>query len=109
MKDDKLYLHHIFDAIDDIQKYISGLDYNQFAGNSMVVDAVIRKLTIIGEAAKLLSNNFISTHPEIPVRDMADARNKLMHEYFGVEKEKVWETCKNDLPELKSSLKPLLD
>ncbi|MBI2287901.1 MAG: DUF86 domain-containing protein [Chloroflexi bacterium] len=109
MKDDKLYLHHILDAINDIQKYIRGLNYDQFAGNSLIVDAVIRKLEIIGEAAKLLSRSFVSAHPEIPVRDMADTRNKLIHEYFGVEKKKVWETCKNDLPELKSSLKPLLD
>ncbi len=108
MKDDKLYLLHIADAIRDIEKYLHGLNYDEFVKNSLIIDAVVRKFEIIGEASKLLSDNFVRAHPEIPVRDMADMRNKLIHEYFGVQLEIVWGTAKNDLPELKSSLKPLL-
>ena len=108
MKDDKLYLLHIADAISDIKKYLNGLDYNKFVKNSLIIDAVVRKFEIIGEASKLLSDNFVRAHPEIPVRDMADMRNKLIHEYFGVQLEVVWNTAKNNLPELKNALKPLL-
>ncbi len=101
MKDDTLYLGHIRDAIEKIDNYTAGASYNQFASNSMMVDAVVRQLEIIGEATNNLSPSFCREHPEIPFRDIIDMRNVLIHDYAGVNSQIVWDTCQNDLPELK--------
>lgn len=67
----------------------------------MMIDAVVRELEIIGEAAKNLSEDFRRKYPKFPLRESADMRNFLIHEYFGVNSKIVWNTCKNDLPDLK--------
>jgi len=73
----------------------------------MVIDAVVRNLEIIGEAAKNLSKETKSQYPEIPWREMADMRNKLIHEYFGVDLDIVWKTIKYRLPEVKKNLRKI--
>ena len=108
MKDDKLYLGHIRDAIEKIDNYIEGASYNQFAFNSMMVDAVVRELEIIGEATSKLSSEFKCKHPDVPFRDIIDMRNVLIHDYAGVNKQIVWNTCQNDLPNLKSCITDIL-
>lgn len=108
MKDDKLYLGHINDAVETIDKYLGETDYQQFCENKMMVDAVVRQLEIIGEATNNLSRDFRSTHPEVPFRDIIDMRNVLIHDYAGVNTMIVWETCKIDLPPLKKAVEELL-
>ena len=109
MKKDKVYLHHILDAIADINHYLDGMDYSDFEKNKMAIDAVIRKLEIIGEATNNLSSNFIAMFSDFPVNDPVDMRNFLIHEYFGVKTKIVWDTCKNDLPGLKNVINKILD
>ena len=109
MKDDKVYLRHILDAVEQIETYITGQTYESFSSNNMMIDAVVRELEIIGEATNHLSNLLRESHPEIPWRDAIDMRNILIHEYFGVRTNLVWDTCKEDLPKLKSLVKDLLD
>ncbi len=104
MKDNKLYLGHIRDAIEKIENYISDVDYEQFVLNDMMVDAVLRELAVIGEATNSLSKDFRRNHPEIPFRDIIDMRNILIHNYTDVDIKVVWETCKKNLPELKRSV-----
>ena len=108
MKSDKAYLGHISEAIKIIEEYIGDMTYEEFKENMMVTDAVIRQLAIAGEAANNLSEEFIKNHPDLPFRDAVDMRNFLIHEYFGVNIRLVWETAKDDLPELKKFIEVLL-
>jgi uncharacterized protein with HEPN domain len=109
MKDNTLYLGHIIDAIEKIDRYISGVDFNDFASNDMMIDAVVRELAIIGEATNNLSEDFRRNRPDIPFRDIIDMRNILIHDYAGVNTKVVWDTCKKNLPELKKFVTDILD
>jgi uncharacterized protein with HEPN domain len=76
-----------------------------FSGAPKTIDAVIRNFTIIGEAARHIPDEIVQSHPEIPLREMADLRNIIVHEYFGVSEKIIWETIQTDLPGLLSSLR----
>ena len=97
MKDESVYLGHIRDAISDIQTYAS-VDRATFIGDRMRQDAVIRKLEIIGEAVKQLSDGTRSRAPEIPWKRIAGMRDRLTHDYFGVDLGLVWTTVEQELP-----------
>ncbi|MFH0815943.1 MAG: DUF86 domain-containing protein [Methanobacteriota archaeon] len=107
MKDDAFYLLHIMDSISKIKDHISGVDYEGFLSSRLIQSAVIRELEIIGEAAKNVSVETKSKHPDIPWRLMSGMRDKLIHDYFGVDLDAVWETVKRDLPTLKNKLADL--
>lgn len=107
-KDDNVYLLHILDAIDLIEKYIKGVSENQFHSNTMVHDAVIRQVEIIGEAANNVSDEFQEKHSKLPWGKMIGIRNKVIHEYFNVNYSIVWDTIKEDLPIVKKSIKKIL-
>ena len=109
MRDDQVYLRHILDAIGKIETYLEGQTYEFFCENDMMIDAVVRELEIIGEATNNLSEQLREIHPEIPWRDAIDMRNFLIHEYFGVRTHIVWDTCKNDIPVLRSFIKAALN
>lgn len=104
MKDDRVYLRHILEAIGKIESYIKDRSYDFFCEDEMMIDAVIRELEIIGEAASSISDDFRKSFPNLPYKEMTEMRNNLIHEYFDVDTEIVWETCKNDLPPLKEKL-----
>ena len=108
LHDDNFYLGHIRDAINSINEYLGDMNYDSFSQNKMVVSATVREIEIIGEASNNLNKQFRDAHPDIPWRDIIDMRNFLAHEYFGVNTKVVWDTCKNDLPELKSIVNSLL-
>lgn len=103
-----VYLLHILEAIESIEEYLKCFDYEAFLKDKKTVDATVRELEIMGEAASNLSDDFKKKHSEIPLRDITDMRNVLIHEYFGVNKEIVWNTCKMDLPKLKEIIKTLV-
>jgi uncharacterized protein with HEPN domain len=96
------------DAIAKIERYLTGTDYETFTGNDMMIDAVIRELEIIGEAARNLSLPFIEEHPDIPWSRIRRMRNILIHEYFGVNLKVVWDTSHSNLPPLKAFLQKIL-
>jgi uncharacterized protein with HEPN domain len=108
MKSDTVYLRHILEAIEKIEQYLSDVTYETFCEDNMILDAVMKELEIIGEASSKLSRGFKTKHHEIPYRDAIDMRNFLVHEYFGVRKDVVWATCKNDLPSLKEAVHKIL-
>jgi len=108
MKDDKVFLRHILDAIGNIEEYLSGTTYQHFSSNKMMVDAVVRELEIIGEASANITRNFQEKHPDIMWAKMKATRNFLIHEYFAVNTKIVWDTCKENLPELKKFVSGLL-
>lgn len=98
------YLRDILDAIEKVETFTQGMDYEQFVKDEKTVFAVIRALEIIGEASKNIPNSVKDRHPSLPWRDMAGIRDKLIHEYFGVNMAVIWNTVKRDIP----SLKPLI-
>lgn len=108
MKNDKQYLRHIIEAIESIEEYLQGVSYDKFVSNKMILDAVVRELSIIGEASKNLSDDFREEHVDIFWRQIKDMRNFLIHEYFGVNSKIVWDTCKKDLPILKKFISTIL-
>ena len=100
MKDDQVYLRHIRDALESIDNYTQvGRDI--FFSEAMRQDAVVRRLQVIGEAVKSLSERTKLTCPEIPWRQIAGMRDKIVHEYFGVNLELVWGVVERDLPVLR--------
>jgi len=106
--DDTVYLRHILDAIAQIENYCDGIDENRFKTANIVQDAVVRQLEIIGEAAKRLPPATKGKSPKIPWSDIAGMRDKLIHDYFGVDMDKVWLTIAQDLPSLKVAVVKLL-
>ena len=108
MKRDEAYLKHILDAILNIEKFIEGVNKENFLGNVEKQYAVLRGLEIIGEATKNLSEELKKKHPNIPWKEIAGMRNKLIHQYFGVNLDLVWETIKTKLPELKNQISRIL-
>lgn len=107
-RDDGVYLRHALDAIGKIESYIRNVDRNTFHRDSLVQDGVVRQLEIIGEAVKRLSPEIRERHAHIPWKRIAGMRDKLIHDYFGVDLEAVWKTAKEDLPVLKREIAGIL-
>ena len=99
-RDDHDLLGDIQEAIRRARRYTEGQNYEQFLADSKTQDAVIRALEILGEATKKLSLSLRETHPEIPWKSMAGVRDKLIHDYFGVNVDIVWQIVRDQLPEL---------
>jgi len=87
-----VYLRHILDAMSLIEEYSADTEYNDFMNNRMLQDALIRELEIVGEATKNLTDDLKEKHPEVPWRRMAGMRDRLIHGYFGVDLDAVWDT-----------------
>jgi uncharacterized protein with HEPN domain len=106
MKDEFLdYVEDIIEAMDDAVSFTENMKYEEFVEDRKTVYAVIRAIEIIGEAVKRIPDSVKSRYQQIPWRDMAGMRDKLIHEYFGVDSRAVWDTVKKDIP----NLKPLFD
>ena len=107
MKDDRLYLTHIKEAIDKINLYTND-GYDQFVNDPKTQDAVIRNFEIIGEATKQISDTVKQLKSDIPWRDIAGLRDVLVHDYMGVDVKEVWNIVTNHLPILKNAIDELL-
>ena len=108
MKQDRVYVQHIFDEIDFLLNESNKLDYDTFIESEIYTRAFSRSLEIIGEAVKSLSSEFKELHPEIEWKKIAGMRDKLIHEYFRVDFEIMWDVIKNKLPNIKISIKRFL-
>jgi uncharacterized protein with HEPN domain len=101
----KLLLDEIVDAIALVEQYVNGLAFGTFVDDIEKQDAVIRRLTIIGEAVKGLPEDLRSRYPGIPWRDIAGARDIIVHEYFRVDLDLAWKMVKEDLPSLGAQIR----
>ena len=107
LKDDRLYLGHIREAIEDLQQYAE-VGHDAFMTDGMRQDAIIRKLEVVGEAVKHLSEETKQRRPEIPWRRIAGMRDRLTHDYFGVDLSLVWVVVAQELPNLQRAVEQLL-
>ena len=103
-----MYLEDIQIAMNRIAEYIYGLTFIEFKHDYKTVDAVIRNFEIIGEASKNLPVGFKEKHAEVPWNEMYLLRNKVSHEYFGVDYEIIWDVALNYLPENKNQIDEIL-
>lgn len=103
-RDELVYMHHILDAINTVQEYLQGVSEDQFNSTRLLQDGVIRQIEIVGEAVRHISKDMRKTYPQVPWQDVAGMRDKLIHDYFGVDIEKVWLTTQEDLPVLKTQV-----
>jgi uncharacterized protein with HEPN domain len=108
-KDNSVYIRHIIKAIERIEEYTKEINQKKFKDSHLIQDAVIRQIQIIGEASKKLSIDITEKYKDIPWRDITGMRDKLVHDYFGVDVEAVWKTVVSDIPELKDKIKNILD
>ena len=107
MKDDRVYLLHVRDAIDAIVAYTAA-GRDAFMADRKTQDAVIRNLEIIGEAVKRLSPSLTRAYPDVPWRQIAGMRDKLTHDYFGVDLDLVWGVVERDLVTVRKRVDALL-
>ncbi len=103
-----ILLGEILDAIARIRDYTDGLDFDAFAANVEKQDAVVRRLEIIGEAVKGIPDHVRAKHTAVPWRDIAGARDILIHEYFRVDLEMAWDMVRKDLPLLETEVRSIL-
>ena len=104
---DKVRLQHVIDAIDEIERYLNGVSYEQFLANSEKRFATIKQIEIIGEACNAITDELKSAYPVVPWKPIKGFRNISIHEYFGVNLQLVWEIAKNDLPDLKEKIRSI--
>ena len=97
-RENKLLVADIIQCFRLILKYTEGMNYEDFLNSQITCDAVVRNFEIIGEAAKISSPEFRSDNPKVPWRDFTDFRNKLIHHYFGVYWDIVWDVIQNEIP-----------
>lgn len=103
-----LFLEDILDAINKIETYSRNLSYEDFSANSMAIDAVIRNFEVIGEAAKNIPKRVRDRYPHVEWKEAVGFRNVLIHDYFGIDTEAVWDTIKNNIPPFKEHLEEVL-
>jgi uncharacterized protein with HEPN domain len=108
MKQPIFFLQHILLAITEIENYTTNLDKAAFINNPMCYNATIRQIEIIGEAIAKLETDFINKYPGIPWKDIIAMRNILIHEYWQTDIEEVFNTIRNDIPNLKKLIEPIL-
>ena len=103
-KDPLMFIRHMLASIERIEKFMKNVAKAQFLKNEEKQSAVMRQIEIIGEAVKNLPKSYTKKYPQVPWKDIAGMRDKLLHHYFGVDLETVWKAIQEDIPELKKNI-----
>jgi len=106
-KDPLIYLEHIAECISKVKKYTEGINETEFLQNFMIQDAVIRNFEIIGEATKNLDQDFRLKYPHIEWKKIAGMRDKLIHDYIGVDLWAVWGVIEHVIPKLEIQIEEI--
>ena len=107
-RNDLDFIRDINESIERIISYTHDIDYNDFEHDYKTQDAVIRNIEIMGEAVKSLSEEIRTNHPDIPWKNIAGTRDRLIHDYFGVNIDIVWNIVRYEIPDLSSKVKIIL-
>jgi uncharacterized protein with HEPN domain len=107
-RDYRDYIQDILDSINDMESFIEGMNFEEFARDKKTINAVVRSLEVIGEATKKIPKTLRDKYPDIPWKKMSGMRNKLIHEYFGIDMEILWKVAKDEISPLKPSIKNIL-
>ena len=105
----EIYLEHILESIGLIEGYKEGKTEEDLYSSIPLQDMIMRRLEIIGEAVKNLPDEIRENHPDIPWKKIAGLRDELIHHYFGIDIELIWNIVENDLPQLKKRIKEIKD
>jgi uncharacterized protein with HEPN domain len=108
VKDDQLYLIHINECIQRIEKYVGEGGRDAFMASDLLQDAIIRNLQTLAESATRVSDGLQEKHPEVDWLKIRGFRNVLVHDYLGVDLDRVWNILENDLPKLKAAIEKML-
>lgn len=98
IRDYRDYVQDIFDSINEIEDFINGMDFEEFIKDKKTINAVTRSVEVVGEAAKKIPKSLRDKYPMIPWKKMSGMRDKLIHEYFGIDLEILWKVAKEDMP-----------
>jgi len=107
-KDINIIARHILDSIDAITSYLKGVSKSDLEKDRLKQSAVIRELEVIGEAVKNISESIKKEYPNIQWKQIVGMRDKLIHHYFGVDLDTIWETIEKDIPNLEKCIKQIL-
>ena len=108
-RDYMFFIEDIVTCIKKMERYTSNISFEEFCGNDMAVDAVIRNLEIIGEAIKKIPEEIKKKHANVEWKEAAGFRNVLIHDYFGIDVEAVWDTIRNNIPSFKRQIVKVLE
>lgn len=103
-----VYLNHILECISRINSYVEGIDEDAFLKDSLIQDAVIRNFEVIGEAVKKLDDSFRADYPHIPWKNIAGMRDKLIHDYIGVDIWAIWGVIEEVIPDFEKQIKEII-
>ena len=104
-RDYKVYLEDVLEAISKIRTYTAGMSADSFAADNKTLDAVLRNLEVIGEAVKRIPDEIRSQHQQVEWKKIAGLRDILIHHYFGIDAEIIWDVVHNKLPDLESQIR----
>lgn len=108
-RDYKIFLKDILESMQLIEVYVDDMEFEEFKKDQKTVDAVIRNIEIIGEATKRIPQNVKNDFSKIPWKEMAKMRDKMIHGYFTIMYEILWETANHDIPETKTLIEEMLE
>jgi len=104
MKEDLAFIEHILDSINAIKDFSKNMSKEELSSNRLKQSAIVREIEIIGEAVKNISESLKNKHPEIEWKEIVGTRDKMIHHYFGVDLNIVWDIIKINLPDLKEKI-----
>lgn len=108
-KEPLVFIRHILDCIESIEKFSDGLSKEEFKKNDLKQSAILRKVEIIGEAVKHLPDSFRDEYSSAEWKKITGTRDRLIHQYFGVDLDLMWDVVKNKLPKLKKQIRKILE